>query len=56
MVIILSQITVSQNSLTMAVNENFGIFFMLTKNNDWEITMSKNNELKAIINGQPLIS
>ena len=26
------------------------------ENNGWEITMLKNNDLKAIINGQPLFS
>ena len=29
---------------------------LLTKNNNWEITMSKNNNQKAIINWQPLFN
>ena len=29
---------------------------IITENNDWEMTMSKNNALKVVINGQPLFS
>ena len=28
--------------------------FKVMENNDWEIAVSKNNDLKAISNGQPL--
>ena len=28
---------------------------ILTENNDWEMTVSKNNDIEPVINGQPLL-
>ena len=50
-----SWMAVSQISLTMAVNDKKSRNGILTENNDWEITVSKNNDLKAVSNGQLLL-
>ena len=49
-VILLSQMVVSQIFLTVAVSWNVGTFIIFF------ITVLKNNEQKSVINGRPLFS
>ena len=43
--------------MVVVENVRIGLFLIiLMENNDWDITLSKNNKLQAVINGQPLFN